>query len=62
MTVRRSSDAQAAMQYLVWSLEEIEKYGHQRAAHHARMALKELRRSLQSAEKTDEHASALIPK
>jgi hypothetical protein len=59
MTVRRSSDAQAAMQYLVW---EIEKYGHQRAAHHARMALKELRRSLQSAEKTDEHASALIPK
>jgi hypothetical protein len=43
MTVRRNPHAEAAVQYLVWALEEIEKSGHQKAAHHARLALKELR-------------------
>jgi len=43
MTVRRNRNVEAAIQYLVWALEEIEKSGHQKAAHHARLALKELR-------------------
>jgi len=38
MTIRRNPDAEAAMQYLVWAPEEIEKSGHQKAAHHARLA------------------------
>jgi hypothetical protein len=46
MTVRRTPKAQAAIQYLIWALEEIEKAGHQKAAHHARIALNELRRTL----------------
>jgi hypothetical protein len=33
----------AAMQYLVWALEEIEKAGNQKAAQHARSALTALR-------------------
>ena len=45
MTVRRNPDAEAAMQYLVWALEEIEKSGHQEAASHARLAIKALRDS-----------------
>jgi len=47
MTVRRNPDHQAAaMQYLTWALEEIEKAGHHKAAHHARAALEELRSTL----------------
>jgi hypothetical protein len=53
MTVRRNPDAQAAMQYLTWALEEIEKSGHRKAAHHARIALEELRGTLPSSDKTD---------
>jgi hypothetical protein len=45
MTVRRNLYPEAAVQYLVWALEEIEKSGHQKAAQHARLALKELRDS-----------------
>jgi hypothetical protein len=33
----------AAMQYLIWALEEIEKAGNQKAAQHARNALDALR-------------------
>jgi hypothetical protein len=32
----------AAIQYLVWAIDEIEKSGDQRAARHARAALKSL--------------------
>jgi hypothetical protein len=42
---RHNPYAEAAVQYLVWALEEIEKSGHQKAAQHARLALKELRDS-----------------
>jgi hypothetical protein len=45
------NDAHPAVQYLIWALEEIEKSGDQKAAHHARMALKELRGSFGSADK-----------
>jgi hypothetical protein len=55
MTFRRDAQA-AATQYLTWALEEIEKAGHQKAAHHARIALEELRRTLRS-DKTDERAT-----
>jgi hypothetical protein len=41
MTAHRNPDA--AVQYLVWALEEIEKFGHTKAALHARIALDELR-------------------
>jgi len=43
------------MQYLTWAIEEIEKTGHQKAAHHVRIALAELRGVLP--DKTDEHAT-----
>ncbi len=49
MTNSRDADAHsAAVQYLTWALEEIEKTGDQTAARHARMALKELQASKQS--------------
>ena len=35
-----------AAQYLIWAIEEIERAGDQKAAHHARMALEELRSTL----------------
>ena len=31
------------MQYLIWALEDIERAGNQKAAHHARLALEALR-------------------
>ena len=37
------TDAQTAMQYLLWALEFIEKTGNEKAARHARMTLKALR-------------------
>jgi hypothetical protein len=55
MTTGRNPDAEAAAQYLTWALEEIEKFGHPKAAFHARTALEELR-SVRSAERTDGHA------
>jgi len=58
MTMGHQPDAHAAaVQYLIWALEEIERAGAQKAAHHARMALKELRGSLRSADKTDRQAT-----
>jgi hypothetical protein len=39
----RLSNFDAAVQYLIWALEEIEKFGHPNAAFHARNALDELR-------------------
>jgi len=39
MTIRRDANAETAMQYLIWALEEIEKAGKQEAAHYARLAL-----------------------
>jgi hypothetical protein len=39
----RLPQSYAAVQYLTWALEEIEKFGHPKAALHARIALDELR-------------------
>lgn len=39
----RNADAEAALQYLVWALEHIEKVGNQKAARHTRNALEALR-------------------
>ena len=41
----QKADAQAARQYLVWALEEIEGLGDQRAARHARFAFESLLRA-----------------
>ena len=38
-----NSHAQAAVHYLIWALEEIEKAGEETAAQHARMAVNCLR-------------------
>ena len=43
-------DAEAALQYLVWALEEIKKIGNKEAAHHARRALEEVRGTHRSGE------------
>jgi len=43
MSDRRNANAEAAEQYLIWALEELEKLGHRKAARHARIALDELR-------------------
>lgn len=48
MAIRRDEDADAATQYLIWALEEIEKIGNKKATHHARLAIKELRRAVRS--------------
>jgi hypothetical protein len=55
MTVRRNATAEAALQYLIWALEDIEKAGNQKAAHHARLAVKALRSDL-SGDRPPEHA------
>jgi hypothetical protein len=39
VTVRRKSDAEAAIQYLTWALEAIGKAGSRKAADHVRGAL-----------------------
>jgi hypothetical protein len=46
MTGPPNSHAQTALQYLTWALEEIEKAGNEKAAHHARNALEALRRGI----------------
>jgi hypothetical protein len=43
MTIHPDSDAATATQYLMWALEFIERTGDQKAAHHARLAVKALR-------------------
>ena len=45
MTGLTAPHAQAAVQLLIWALEEIEKAHHVEAAEHARNALDALRRS-----------------
>jgi hypothetical protein len=60
MTVRPNPEADAAMQYLVWALEEIEKSGHHKAARHARMALEELSSTPHPSNETDEHVPSPI--
>jgi hypothetical protein len=54
MTGHRNANAETAMQYLAWALEDIEKTGNQKAAHHVRIALNALRKGThRSADKTD---------
>jgi hypothetical protein len=43
MTGPSNPDAQAAVQYLTWALEEIKKSGNQKAAEHALRAIDALR-------------------
>ena len=42
----RNPDAEAAMQYLTWALEEMEKTGSEAAARHTRAAMAALRRRI----------------
>jgi hypothetical protein len=44
MIVCRNANVETAMQYLVWALENIEKTGNQKAAHHIRIAMDALRK------------------
>jgi len=44
MTRSHNSHADAALQYLIWALEEIEKSGNTKAAQHARRAIDALRK------------------
>jgi hypothetical protein len=46
VTFRRNPDAEAANQYLLWALEEIEKVGSQKAARHTRAAMVALRKGI----------------
>ena len=55
MTVLRNANAEAALQYLVWALEDIEKAGNQKAAQHARLAVKALRSHLSRGDRPPEH-------
>ena len=57
MTTGRNPDTEAAVQYLTWALEEIEKFGHPKAALHARIALGELGSARRSADKINELAT-----
>ena len=43
MTLHRNANAETAMQYLVWALEDIEKAGNPKAAHYVRVAINALR-------------------
>lgn len=47
VTFRRNPGAEAAVQYLTWALEEIEKIGNQKSARDARAALAALRKGIQ---------------
>jgi len=54
MTVRRRSNAEvAAMQYLTWALEDIERIGNQKAALYTRRALEALRKTTPKAGESD---------
>jgi hypothetical protein len=57
MPARHPADAQSAIQYLTWALEEIESFGHRKAARHTGKALEEMRSVLRSADKPDELAT-----
>lgn len=49
MADESGADAMAALQYLCWALEYIEKVGNQKAAQHARLAVDALRKGPGSA-------------
>lgn len=51
MTVRQDDSIKAALQYLTWALEEIEKTGDREAARHVRIAFEALRASRRSSDK-----------
>jgi len=53
MTYQRNPNAETAAQYLVWALGEIKKTGNEKAAEHARMALKALGVSIPPVDTTD---------
>ena len=55
MIIRGNADADAAMQYLMWALEYIEKTGDLKAAHHARLALQSMRKRAAQSTDTGEH-------
>jgi len=42
MATRYKAEAEAAMQYLIWAIEQLEKTGEARALLHARAALDQL--------------------
>jgi hypothetical protein len=56
MTVRRNADVEAALQYLIWALEHIEKVGNAKAARNARLAIEALREAHPSG-KMDENVT-----
>lgn len=53
----RNPDVEAAEQYLIWAIEEIEKFGHAKAALHVRIALEELLNVSRSADKTNKRVT-----
>jgi hypothetical protein len=55
MTFRPDPHVTTSMQYLMWALEDIEKTGNHKAAHHARLALKALRQRTNRSTDTGEH-------
>jgi hypothetical protein len=58
MTVRREVYLEAAIQYLAWALENIEKTDNPKAASHARLALDALRKVTRlSGDKADEKST-----
>jgi hypothetical protein len=46
MTDANNSHAEAAIQHLIWALEEIGKVGNQKAGRHARIALRHMQDAL----------------
>ena len=48
------------MQYLIWALENIEKFGNQNAADHARLALEALRDAHRSEHTTDDQCPTKV--
>jgi len=55
LTKQRDPDVEAALQYLMWALEHIERAGNRKAADHARLAMKALKQN--PAPKIDESTS-----
>jgi len=62
MAAHRNPSIEAAEQYLIWALEEIEKLGHANAVVHVRIALHELLTDSRSLAKTDKLATMYADK
>jgi hypothetical protein len=60
MTEPSNPEAQAAVQYLIWALDEIEKSGNREAAQHARRAIDALRRGSPPSNSTDHGGAKAI--